>query len=84
MFCHIRWFSVRKLELSGEGIVNARPQREEVNQPPLCIPTISQPIHERQNIRLSMQLQESASIAVFGLKKSSAGANTALRSDADP
>jgi hypothetical protein len=47
MFCHIRWFSVRKLELSGEGIVNAPSEREEVNQPPLCIPTISQPIHAK-------------------------------------
>jgi hypothetical protein len=60
------WSSV---ELSGEGIVNApsRPQREEVNNGHCAFRQSHNRSTQRQNIRLSMQLQKFTSIAVFGL-----------------
>jgi len=72
--------------LSGEGIVNARPrpQREEVNQRPLCIPTISQPIHAKAEHPSFNATSNPLQIAVFRLKEIIGWRNTALRSDADP
>jgi hypothetical protein len=61
-----------------------RPQREEVNQPPLCIPTISQPIHakaEHPSFNATSKIRVNCRVRA---KEIIGWRNTALRSDADP